>query len=670
MQRIFKLAAAIAITATLGACNSNEETLSAAALISTPQGPVQGVTTESPEIFNFKGLPFAAPPVGNLRWAPPQAAETWTETRAADTFGNRCMQPEDVEGGYFDRLIEGHGLGGVKNLLIKRAVAAQKPSPMSEDCLYLNVRTGNLGGGTKHPVMVWIHGGGHQFGSGDFSYYQANGLVEKDVVLVTINYRLGAFGYMAHPGLSAADPNGVSGNYGTLDQIAALDWVKDNIAAYGGDPENITIFGESAGGWSVTEMMASPLAAGKFDKAISQSGASTYHLGQMDGDGVGWPSGYEMGEQVADAVGLSNPTAAELRAVSAAEIMAKLPEKSDEAFHHIRDGYVFPKNVGHAFRDGDFYAVPFLTGYNSDEGTLFFPDDPQPSVWDNDLPRGGAEMINALDKHYPGQGAALSKLYSLDTDFMAGGTQMMGDEIFGVNIRYAAEANAAAGAPSFLYHFSRIPPSEKQTLGAFHAAEIPFVFNSSEPVLGLSEDDIALTEIMVTAWTNFAKTGNPNGVGVPNWPEYGGQNWMHFSANTGWNIAVAETDIRKDKLDALETGLVLKLNELDENLKSQALPSPIFDKRPIGLPFLDRAWRGKLGIKGSCIVLNLQGENAVPWLPSFSEDHVTWDAAKQELVWPTGRAGIGDEITFSASWEEESVTTPECGLVRKAIVQF
>ena len=559
MRKILTLLAAVS----LAACGSSSPKLSETALISTPQGPVQGVTTDDPTIYNFKGLPFAAPPVGDLRWAAPAPAPTWTDTRAADKFGNRCMQPNDVEGGFMDRLIEGHGLGAAKDFLIKRAIASQEPSPISEDCLYLNVRTGNLNSDTQQPVMVWIHGGGHQFGSSDFSYYQSNGLVEKDVVLVTINYRLGAFGYMAHPALSAVDPNGVSGNYGTLDQIAALDWVQNNIAAYGGDPSNITIFGESAGGWSVTELMASPLAAGKFHKAIAQSGASTYHLGQMKGDGVGWPSGYEMGKKVAASLGLNSPTAKDLRALEASEILAKLPEKADEAFHHIRDGYVFPKNVGHAFADGDINSVPFMTGYNSDEGTLFFPDDPQPSVWEPDMPQGGPDMVAALNRHYPGQGETIADLYGLKTDFMAGGMNMMGDDIFGVNIRFAGAAVERSGAPTYLYHFSRVPPSEKQTLGAFHAAEIPFVFDSSEPILGLSDDDEALTEIMVSAWTNFAKTGNPNGAGVPNWPAYQGQNWMHFSGNTDWDIAAAETDIRQAKIDALQTGLNLKLRELD-----------------------------------------------------------------------------------------------------------
>jgi len=170
---IFKIMILGVSLAALTACGSKEKT-SSQAFITTPQGPVQGVSGEDKDIHNFKGLPFAAPPIGDLRWAAPSPAPKWNETRLADRFGNRCMQPSDVEGGFFTRLIEGHGLGKIKNFLIARAVAAQKPSPMSEDCLYLNVRTGNLGGKTQQPVMVWIHGGGHQFGSGDFNYYQSN----------------------------------------------------------------------------------------------------------------------------------------------------------------------------------------------------------------------------------------------------------------------------------------------------------------------------------------------------------------------------------------------------------------------------------------------------------------------------------------------------------------
>lgn len=536
------------------------------ALIQTNQGSIQGVTTNTDGIYTFNGIPYAAAPVGDLRWAAPEIAPIWNETREASEFGNRCMQPVSMEGGFLDRLIEGQGLNGVKTWAIKRVIAGSEALPMSEDCLYLNVRTGSLKESEKKPVMVWIHGGGHQFGSADTSFYQANGLVEKDVVLVTINYRLGVFGYMAHPALSAADPNGVSGNYGTLDQMAALKWVRDNISAYGGDASNITIFGESAGAWSVTELMASPLAAGLFDKAIAQSGASTYHLGLMEGDGVGWPSGYSMGEKVAQSVGLNTPTAAELRAVPAEMIMANLPEKADEAFHHIRDGYVFPKNVGHAFREGDINAVPFMTGYNADEASLFFPDDPEPSVWIEGLEREDADLQRTmLDAAYPNQGGALQSLYSLTDHFDMGGMDMMGDDIFGVNIRMAAESNEATGQPTFAYHFTRLPPSDKQTVGAYHTAEIPFVFNSIEPALGNSNEDELLADAMGTYWTNFAKTGNPNMPVTPetSWPVYAGQNWMVLSANTGWAITEVQADIRKDKLDALETGLESKLNALE-----------------------------------------------------------------------------------------------------------
>jgi len=548
--------------AALTACGA-AETAPPKALLTTPQGPVQGISTEDDTIYNFKGIPFAAPPIGDLRWAAPAPAPKWNETRIASTFGNRCMQPSDVEGGFFTRLIEGHGLGAIKNFLIKRTVASQKPSPMSEDCLYLNIRSGNLDGGTKQPVMVWIHGGGHQFGSGDFDYYQSNALPKKGVVLVTINYRLGAMGYMAYPAISEADPNGVSGNYGTLDQIAALKWVRDNISAYGGDPDNVTIFGESAGSWSVTELMASPLAKGLFHKAIGQSGASSYHMGQMDGEGVGWPSGYATGEMVAEALGLEAPSAQELRAVPADKLQSIITEEMSEGFHHVRDGHVFPENVGLAFAKGDYNKVPMLFGYNADEGTLFFPDDPQPTVWLADTQPGDeAALTTQLSKAFPSQAEKLIALYNLDTDFTTGGMQMMGDEIFGVNIRYVARQNEAQGEDSYLYYFSRVPPSEKQTLGAFHAAEIPFVFGSYEPILGQSKEDEALAELMQNYWVNFAKTGNPNGDGLAGWPKHDSEHWMHLTANTG-EISNTLTHIRKDKIDALEEGLRVKLKALE-----------------------------------------------------------------------------------------------------------
>ncbi|MEM9599466.1 MAG: carboxylesterase family protein [Pseudomonadota bacterium] len=553
MRRFFLISALC-----LAACSSVPDR---SEVLQTPQGPVQGIVTDNPDIISYQGLPFAAPPVGDLRWAPPAPAPEWTEVRDASQFGTRCMQATDVEGGYFERLIDGHGLGGVKEFLIKRAVAAMDQPPVSEDCLYLNVRAPK--GADKAPVMVWIHGGGHQFGSGDFDYYQGNALAERGVVLVTINYRLGAFGYFAHPALSADDPRGVSGNYGTLDQIAALKWVQDNIAAYGGDPDRVTIFGESAGAWSVAELMSTPLAEGLFHGAILQSGASTYHLGQLDGDGLGWPSGHETGMRVSDALGLSDPTAEALRAVPAEEIQSVITEEMAEGFHHVRDGVVFPQNVGLAFRSGAINTVPMMAGYNADEGTLFFPDDPQPTVWLNDLEPGDASALtDRLSDPFPENARRLVDLYGLDTDYEEGGTQMMGDEIFGVNIRFAARQITDEGSPSWAYFFSRVPPSDKQTVGAFHAAEIPFVFGSHEPILGLSDDDEALTDLMAGYWASFAEDFDPNGPGLPDWPQHADDQWMHFSANTDLPVARLETGIRQDKLDALEEGLRVKLDQL------------------------------------------------------------------------------------------------------------
>ncbi len=533
-------------------------------VLSTPQGPVQGVITPN-GIHNFMGIPFAKPPVDELRWKPPLKSESWSQVHDATSFGNMCMQPSASGGTFLDLMIERHGLSTPRKTLIRWAVNASGPSTMSEDCLYLNVRTpnldnsGNVKGGPR-PVMVWIHGGGHQFGSGDFPMYQGDALPMKGVVLVTINYRLGAFGYLAHPALSADDFRGVSGNYGTLDQIAALEWVRDNISAYGGDPNNVTIFGESAGAWSVTEMMSAPAARGLFHKAIGQSGASTYHLGQMSEEPTDWLSGYEGGLMLESAIGLSNPSAEDLRNVSAKQINDSVNEEMAWAFHHIRDGVVFPKNVGHAFQDNDYYAVPTLFGYNSDEATVFFPGDENPTVWTKDVPKEGrSAQIAALRPHYDKNAEKLIDIYSLDMDFTTGGEQMMGDEIFGVNVRFISKINSARGLPAYSFIFTRVPPNEEQTIGAFHFAETQFVFGTPQKIFGWSDEDEQLAELMQNYWVNFATNGNPNGEGLPEWPEYENGTWMQLAANDELRTG-AISNHRQEKLDLLEYGLLKKLN--------------------------------------------------------------------------------------------------------------
>ncbi|MGB0906246.1 MAG: carboxylesterase/lipase family protein [Maricaulaceae bacterium] len=550
-------------------CSSGDKS---SPVIDTPQGPLQGTISKA-GIANFKGIPYAAPPVGDLRWRAPEAPITWTDTRQATEFSPICMQPLDgTEEGIFDIIINGLGLSKVKKFLIGRVVASMPKPETSEDCLYLNVRTPALDASGEStnalPVMVWIHGGNHQFGSADFSYYQGDTLPSKGVVLVTINYRLGALGYLAHPALSADDPNGVSGNYGTQDQIAALTWVRDNIASYGGDPKNVTIFGESAGAWSVTEMMASPMAEGLFHKAIGQSGASTYHLGQMAENKLGWISGHETGRLLDEALGLDTPDAQTLRNLPADKIVNAVTPAITEGLHHVQDGHVFPKGVGLALSSGKYNAVPSMFGYNAHESTLFYPSDPQPSVWGEGFPEGGtrAEQIKALSIAYPAQAETLVDLYSLDNadenTRYQGGMDMQGDEIFGVNVRLTARINEAKNMPSYLYSFNRVGPSEKQTVGAFHSAELPFVFDTHEKIMGYSKEDEALTEQMTSYWTNFAKTGNPNGEGLPNWPAHQGENWMMLEANTGEQTRAVKAH-RKDKLDALEEGLVKKLRDLE-----------------------------------------------------------------------------------------------------------
>ena len=546
----------------LAACGTGERP---GIVIQTPQGPVQGVTTEN-GVQNIMSIPFAAPPVGDLRWRPPAPAKSWTETRNASSFAPMCMQDTEIASGFLDLLIRGQGLGRFKTWLVKKAVTAATTGEVSEDCLYLNIRTPNIApdGSVEAgalPVMVWIHGGGHQFGSSSSDIYQADALSQKGVVLVTIAYRLGAFGYMAHPALSEDDPRGVSGNYGTLDQIAALEWVQDNIGAYGGDPNNVTIFGESAGSWSVTELMSTPMSEGLFHKAIGQSGASTYHVGQLDQPIGDWPSAHKVGEDLGNALGLTDPSAKDLRRVPAEAIVDATTAAMADAFHHVRDGVVFPKNVGTAFQDGTFHSVPMMIGYNADEATVFFPDDPEPSVWIEGFPaRGRDEQIAALSPHYGEHAEKLIDLYGLDQadTYESGGTQMMGDEFFGSNIRFVAGQNEVAGKPTYTYIFTRIPPSPKQFAGAYHAAELTFVFGTSESILGWTDDDALLADQIQSYWTNFARSGNPNGEGLPSWPIYNGESWLRLAANDGQKTE-AVLNYREAKLDALEAGLLGKL---------------------------------------------------------------------------------------------------------------
>ena len=522
-----------------------------------------GWVDETREIAVYNGIPYAHAPIGPRRWKPPADPIKWVGIRDARAFENECLQYRAGIQEFIRKFIAGHGLAGWKQWFAARVVGAAPAPKESEDCLFLNVRTGNLGRASLKPVMVWIHGGSHMTGAGNDVFYQANGLVEAGVVLVTINYRLGPFGYLAHPSLSAESPHGSSGNYGLLDQIKALEWVQNNIAAFGGDPQNVTIFGESAGAQSVSEIMASPLGDGLYHKAILQSGSSTYNRIHLSDPVETTKSAESIGETFIkpllprDAL---RAGAAELRTLPADAIINRIPDMPEATGYFLPnvDGWVLPKMIGERIQDGSALNVPILAGYNADEGTLFYdPELGKPTVLvPGPFPETHTDRIALLNEIYGEQNARkLIELYQLGDakHWDAGAQNMLGDDIFGVHMRYLGRASADKGLPTWLYFFSRTPDAPKQTLGAFHASELPFVFDSHSPFLNAVEADFELTEKMATYWSNFAKTGDPNGEGLPAWPAYSPSEdvWLHLKhgIETVQGLRRAKLDIMTETMD-------------------------------------------------------------------------------------------------------------------------
>lgn len=496
--------------------------LAASGDVKIETGRLRGVVRDG--VVSFKGVPFAAPPVGDFRWRPPQPAKAWTGVRQASEFGADCMQkpfPGD---------------------------AAPLGVQPAEDCLYVNVWAPESRAGKKLPVMVWIYGGGFVNGGSSPAVYDGSQFAKRGVVFVSFNYRLGRFGFFAHPALVKENPDGPLGNYGYLDQIAALKWVRRNIAAFGGDPGNVTLFGESAGGGSVMTIMTSPMAKGLIQKAIIESGGGRKLLmgvRYLDRTGpTGMPSAESVGAAFAKKAGIEGEDAAALAA------LRKLPADAVVAGLNMAtmgtptysgpmvDGKVVIESPSEAYAAGRGAKIPIMVGANSAD--IGFP---RGRTLNELLAPFGADREKARTAYDPGGSGKVREI----------GVTIASDQMMVEPARHTARSIAAVGQAAYLFRFSYVAEStRKQWPGAPHATEIPFVFDTVAARYGkdLTDADRAMAQAANAYWVNFAKSGDPNGHGLPEWPAYSPKTdiLMDFSALG----PVAKPDPWKDRLDLAE----------------------------------------------------------------------------------------------------------------------
>ncbi|MGH9587073.1 MAG: carboxylesterase/lipase family protein [Acidobacteriaceae bacterium] len=504
MARTSRLVLALALAAPLAAYASNP------LVIKTNKGKVQGAFTADHQVREFKGIPFAAPPVGDLRWQPPQPAAKWKGVRDATQFGSRCMQPH-----------------------IFMDMRFRDPGP-SEDCLTLNVWTPANAKKGSLPVMVWVFGGGFLAGGTSEPRQDGQFLAHRNVVIVSMNYRLGIFGFFASPELAAESPHHASGNYGLMDQNAALEWVQKNIKNFGGDPHNITIFGESAGSMSVSTLMASPLSRDRFQHAIGESGGA-FFAGKR-------------GLQTHEAVGqrdikfaqtaFGTTSLAELRKIPADTLLKDaMAHASGEGIYFAPDvdGWFLPQTVRQIYAEGKQAHVPLLAGWNQDEARA--------SVTFAKVPVTAESFKKEADTEFGADAAEFLKLYPANTDAEA--VQSAGDLASDQFIVYSTwrwlEAQVSTGdSPVYRYRFDLAPPLDKfhpAGSGVFHSDDIEYVFGTLDSRVGAQwrPEDRKMSNEIGEYWTNFARTGDPNGDGLAKWPTYNAaDNWMvmHLSATS------------------------------------------------------------------------------------------------------------------------------------------
>lgn len=490
---------ALAFSAALAVLSAGAAHAATGPVATLPVGKVEGVRLGETDVF--RGIPFAQAPVGDLRWKPPVPAADWTDTRKATEFADACVQPAPRAG----------------------SIYADPPRRMSEDCLALNVWRPRKPG--SYPVFVWVHGGSLIGGYGHESMFDGRRLAEQGMVVVSINYRLGVLGYLAHPALSAENDQRVSGNYGLMDQVAALRWVQRNIAGFGGDPGNVTLAGESAGALGTMYLMASPQARGLFHKAIAQS-AYMISTPELRTTAHGTPSAEAEGVRVAAAVGAGDVAA--LRAMPAATLVQKAAASGYIPWGSV-DRVWLRRQLVDTFDRGEQARVPILTGFNAGEiRSLRFLLPPAPA--------DAQSYVATIRARYGDLAPTFLKLYPAEAmaESMLATTR---DAMYGWTSTRLALRQTTAGQNAYLYYFDHgYPAADDNGLHAFHAAEIPYVFGTARdmppawPTVPDSLRERALSEAMIEYWASFAKTGVPRAKGVPAWPAYGeGAHYMAFA---------------------------------------------------------------------------------------------------------------------------------------------
>ena len=469
-------------------------------IATAPAGQLRG--TAAGQLHVFKGIAYAQPPLGPLRWKPPQPLPRWPGVRDAAQFGPACVQP----------------VSPTPNIY------SGAPLPQSEDCLTLNIWA--PAAAHDAPVFVWIHGGSLWTGSGRESLYEGTHLAERGIIVVSINYRLGALGYLAHPQLSAESPQGISGNYGLLDQIEALKWLKQNIGAFGGDPANVTIAGESAGGLSVLYLMTSPLAHGMFAKAIAQS-SYMISMPSLKQTRHGMVSAEQSGTALAAALHAANLDA--LRKLDARKLNDTAAVSGFGPWG-IVDGRILTEQMVSAFDEGHQAHVPLLAGFNSGEARSL-------RVLVPPVPASAADYEKAIRDRYADLAGAFLQQYpsSQMQESMLATTR---DALYGWTAERVVMKQAALGLPAFLYLFDHgYPAMDQAGLHGFHASELPYVFGTFErtpplwPKIPAEPQERALSEAMIDYWVSFARSAQPRSAHAPKWPSFGAEGaFLHVTA--------------------------------------------------------------------------------------------------------------------------------------------